>query len=173
MSDFKIFFNHGEGITMKYNSRIRLFIGIPWDQISKYSSTIVKVWLWNKTVELGFPEAFFLKRSKKSSFKFSSTMVKVWILINIVKLGYSEVLQKIWFWIFFHHGEGITMKKYSRNRIFSKNVYQYLSSQSEGYEWLFYSDHIFLFSVFADMIHWHANNWQTKRKKCAVKKIHI
>ena len=42
-SNFKIFFNHGEGMIMTEKSKIRLFWDVLKSQISKFPSTMVKV----------------------------------------------------------------------------------------------------------------------------------
>ena len=57
-SNFKIFFDHGEGMTMTENSKIRPFWSVLESQISKFSSTMVKVLLRQKTVKLGHSGAF-------------------------------------------------------------------------------------------------------------------
>ena len=90
--------------------------------MSKFSSTMVKVYKWNEILKLGYSKAFqevkfqhipshgecgiMIQYSKIRRFwdvleslvlKYSSTMVKVWLWINTVVLGNSEVSRTIRF----------------------------------------------------------------------------
>ena len=69
-----------------WNRKIMPFWGVSESQISKFSSTMVKVLLRQKTVQLVRSGGV----SERHISKFSSTMVKVWLRQKTVKLDHSE-----------------------------------------------------------------------------------
>ncbi len=85
--------NHGEGIITPEDSKIRPFWSVSESQISKFSSTMVKVSLTQKTVKIR--PLWSVSESQIS--KFSSTMVKVSLPQKTVKLGHSGAFQKVKF----------------------------------------------------------------------------
>ena len=79
---------------MTENSKIRLFWDVSESQISKFSSTMLKVWLLKEKIS---KISLFWDVSKSQISKLSSTMVKVWLWQKTVKLGYSGTFQKVKF----------------------------------------------------------------------------